>query len=155
METKDIMELSGDVIDLSELKGRDKIKELTLSGMLKNTEMLYSVEVESLILDNEDNTEEVRLNEIKGLKSLSLIKPYRNIRGLSLCSDLVKLRLNMYAPSSKDLSELSGLENLKELRLTYLKADSLKGIEGLKLEKLEIHNSKTLKDITAVEGLKD
>jgi len=142
--------------DLSMLRKCRQIRSLALEGNILHAEVLDDLpELESLAIDNTMGKSRMQLQNLK-LHTLYIQKPGRNIEGFDRIEGLRELAVWNYQPKSRNLWELSGLNALEKLMLIRPRIDSLEGLERLsRLTVLEIHYSRTLKDISALRRRPD
>ncbi|EYE87140.1 hypothetical protein Q428_15030 [Fervidicella metallireducens AeB] len=97
---------------------------------------------------------ELNLKEFSKLELLSIGNWNKNIKGLNECRSLKSLRLWKYKPESRDLQELSRLNDLEVLVLTQSVLTSLKGCgELMKLQCLQLYYIKSLERIDELERI--
>lgn len=136
------------------LKQCDFIERLSItSSAIENYSGLsYLHSLKELSLDEPKG--KVDLGNHVGIKSLS-VEFNRNIVGMEQLKKLNKLSLWNYRPGSKNLSEISGLKTLQELKIMKSSINSLKGSGNLlNLERLELGYLNQLAYIDELEEIK-
>lgn len=137
--------------DIAPLRDCPQLQQLSLSGDLINSEVLATLpQLRCLSLDNSLGKHAVDLSALS-LHTLYLQKPGRNVRGYEQIVSLHELVIWYYQPRSRDLSELSRLIHLEQLRLIQPRISSLDGVERLpSLKRLEVSFARTLSDASAL-----
>jgi len=145
--------MESDIVDLLPLRECKQIETLNLDGNLVSSEVLEELpQLKKLAIDNESNKNPVRLDRLRSLEFLSILKYGKNIIGLSECVDLKTLWLWNYGPKTRNLQELARFQKLEELQLVRPRIDTLDGIEELSaLRSFEVYYSRTLSDISALD----
>jgi hypothetical protein len=145
---------------LIDLKDKDTQALFEFVGKLENASaVIYEFDSFDSILDYKFiNSLSVNENTAKGNKKPSL--DLSNFPYLTYCSidwnpkisnigalhKLRQLNLFQYKPKSKDLTELSTLESLKNLKLGSGNYESLKGLDNLKnLKELRLYSNRSVK----------
>lgn len=137
--------------DIAPLRECPQLVQLTLSGDLLNSEVLTELpNLRCLSLDNTLGKHKVDLSTLS-LHTLYIQKPSRNVVGYEQLVSLRELCIWNYHPKSRDLSQLSALNNLQHLRLIQPRIDTLDGVENLpSLQKLGVYHARTLHDDSAL-----
>ena len=143
-------------VDILPLANCGQLFALRLFGNIKHGEALACFpNLRYLLIDNTIGKNRVDLSLVPQLDTLVLTRPGKNVVGMGSVKGLTTLMIWNYCPKSRDLSELEGMKKLRHLRLIQPRIDNLRGIEQLDaLSKLEIHYSRTLKDVSALSGCK-
>lgn len=145
--------MESDSVDLHPLEKCRQIETLNLDGNLVGSEVLEELpQLKQLSIDNESNKNPVRIDRLKSLEFLSVLKYGKNIIGLSECIELKTLWLWNYGPKTRNLRELAKLQKLEELQLVRPRIDTVDGIEDLSaLKSFEVYYSRTLNDVSALD----
>lgn len=132
------------------------IKELYIgSGNYVDVENLYLLdELETLYINNINETEEIDLKRLKSLKKLIIFSSCKNLKCLFSLTNLETLKLEKFRET--DFSKFENMDNLTSLELVQPKITSLNGIEKMsKLKCLTLFYSSSLLSIENIGVLKN
>ncbi|MFA6083777.1 hypothetical protein [Mucilaginibacter sp.] len=137
--------------DLSFVKDYPFIKHLSISEGAFDIKDIYSLEnLTSLIISGKkQKIDYVYFPKLKEL--IADWSPY--FTNLDKCYCLERLSFYKYAPSSKNLEVIAGINWLKSLTITQSPISSLKGLEQFtQLEQIELNYCSKLEELCCLEG---